>query len=135
MVLFVCTHNSARSQMAEGLLRALYGDHYFTGSAGTHPSDVSPHAIAVMQEIGIDISGHTSDSLDDFLDPAPDYAFTLCDSAADSCPSAYAQRSVIHRSFKDPRAVRGSQEEEREAFRQVRDDLKQWITEAFNPLK
>ena len=135
MVLFVCTHNSARSQMAEGLLRDLYGDHYETGSAGTHPSGVSPHAIAVMQEIGIDISGHTSDSLDDFLDPAPDYAFTLCDSAADSCPSAYAQRRVIHRSFKDPRAVRGSQEGEREAFRQARDDLKQWITEAFNPRK
>ena len=133
MVLFVCTHNSARSQMAEGLLRKTYGDHYHTGSAGTHPSGVSPHAEAVMEEIGIDISTHTSDSLDDFQ--SPDYAFTLCDSAADSCPRTYAKRRVVHHSFADPRATNGTEEEVRIAFRHVRDEIRQWITREFNPRK
>ena len=134
-VLFVCTHNSARSQMAEGLLRNMYDDHYVIGSAGTHPSGVSPHAVAVMKEIDIDISGHSSDSLDDFADPAPDYAFTLCNSAADSCPRAFARRRVGHRSFADPRATQGAEEEVRAAFRRVRDEIKQWIAREFNPRK
>lgn len=135
LVLFICTHNSARSQMAEGLLRNLYPNHYETGSAGTRPAGVSPHAIEVMKEIDIDISGHTSDSLDDFADPPPDYAFTLCDSAADSCPRAYARRRVVHHSFEDPRAVSGSEADKRQAFRRVRDAIKAWISEEFDPRK
>ena len=135
VVMFVCTHNSARSQMAEGLLRQLYGEYYETGSAGTHPSGVSQHAKTVMDELGIDIASHTSDSLDDFADPAPDYVFTLCDSAADSCPNAYAKRKVIHQSFEDPRATQGSEEDMLAAFRRVRDEIKAWITHEFDPKK
>ena len=134
-ILFVCTHNSARSQMAEGLLRRLYGDHYDIGSAGTEPSEVSPYAVVVMREISIDISRQTCDSIEAFAEPAPDYVFTLCDSAADSCPHVFAKRKVIHHSFKDPRAVLGTDEEILAVFRLVRDDIREWVLHEFNPTK
>jgi arsenate reductase len=126
-VLFLCTHNSSRSQMAEGLLRARGGDRYAVFSAGTHPRGVHPMAIQVMREIGIDISetaGHRAKSLDEFKDQPPmDLVVTVCDDAAEECPFFPGARRQEHWSFPDPSAVTGSEEERLEAFRSVRDAI------------
>ena len=130
-VLFVCTHNSSRSQMAEGLLRARYGDRYEVRSAGTNPSDVNPFAVAVMKEIGIDISDHTSDSVDPYSETAPDIVVTVCDDAAENCPYIPARKENLHRGFDDPSAVEGPDERKRAVFRRVRDELAEWIEATF----
>lgn len=132
-VLFVCTHNSARSQMAEGFLRARYGDDYAAFSAGTEPSGVNPFAIEVMREIGIDISGHRSESVDAYADRSFDYVVTVCDSARESCPYLPAQRQNLHRSFADPSAVAGNDEDKQAAFRAARDAIAAWIDATFGP--
>ena len=133
-VLFLCTHNSSRSQMAEGLLRARGGDRYAVFSAGTHPRGVHPLAIQVMREIGIDISeaaGHRAKSLDEFKGQAPmDLVVTVCDDAAEECPYFPGARRQEHWGFPDPSAVIGSDEERLAAFRSVRDAIAQRI-EAF----
>ncbi len=116
-VLFICTHNSARSQMAEGLLRAMYRDKYEVFSAGTHPTFVNPYAIKAMEEIGIDISSHYSKSVNEFLDMEIDYVVTVCDSAKEECPYFPGGKYYVHRSFEDPSAVTGSSEEKLNAFR------------------
>ena len=131
-VLFVCTHNSSRSQMAEGLLRHLYGDHYEVYSAGTEPGGVSPFAIFAMDEIGIDIRHHTSKDVGKFLSMNLDTVVTVCDSAREHCPFVPA-RSNIHYRFEDPRTVSGSDEEKLVAFRHVRDQIQTWIEKYFNP--
>ncbi|MFB6232379.1 MAG: arsenate reductase ArsC [Salinibacter sp.] len=130
-VLFVCTHNSSRSQMAEGLLRARYDDRYEVRSAGTNPSGVNPFAVAVMKEIGIDISGHTADSVDPFSETPPDIVVTVCDDAAENCPYIPARKENLHRGFDDPSAVEGPDEEKRAVFRRVRDELAEWIEATF----
>jgi arsenate reductase len=126
-VLFLCTHNSSRSQMAEGLLRARGGDHYAVFSAGTHPRSVHPLAIQVMREIGIDISestGYHAKSLDEFVGQPPmDLVVTVCDEAAEECPYFPGTRRQEHWGFPDPSAVGGSEEERLAAFRSVRDDI------------
>ena len=121
-VLILCTANSARSQMAEGVLRWLAGDRVEAFSAGTHPSIVNPLAIEVMREIGIDISGHRSKSVQEFIGRPLDVVITVCDNAAETCPAFPGNVERIHWSFPDPAAVQGD-EQKRSAFRAVRDGL------------
>ena len=123
-VLILCTGNSARSQMAEGLLRHDGGAEIEVSSAGTKPSHVRPEAIAAMREVGIDISGHRSKSVDEFAGQAFDYVITVCDNAKESCPVFPAATKRIHWSLDDPAAVQGSEEERLAEFRRVRDQLR-----------
>ncbi|MEK6372222.1 MAG: arsenate reductase ArsC [Acidobacteriota bacterium] len=118
-VLFLCTHNSARSQMAEGLLRQLAGDHFEVFSAGTEATRVHPLAIEAMRELDIDISGHTSKTLDAFHGQQFDYVITVCDAANESCPIFSGNAERVHWSFDDPSAATGSGEEKLQVFRRV----------------
>ena len=122
-LLFLCTGNSARSQMAEGLLRHEAGERFEVFSAGTHPSQVRPEAIAVMREIGIDISGHRSKSVDEFLGRELDIVITVCDNAKESCPVFPGPTERLHWPFEDPAAVEGTEEQRKDAFRRVRDQI------------
>lgn len=130
-VLFICTHNAARSQMAEGLLRALHGDLYEAYSAGTEPSTVSPFAVKVLAEIGIDISGHHSKSVEEFFDIRIDHVFTVCDIAKENCPFFPYGVNYYHKSFHDPRAFEGNDEEKLNLFRRIRDEIRDWINKNF----
>jgi len=123
-VLILCTGNSARSQMAEGLLRHHAGDACEIFSAGTKPTQVRPEAVAVMREAGIDISGQRSKSVDEFEGQDFDYVITVCDNAKQSCPIYPARTKRIHWSIEDPAAVQGSEEERLAAFRRIRDELR-----------
>jgi len=133
-VLFLCKGNSARSQMAEGLLRHLAGDRYDVSSAGTHPVGLNPGAVTAMQELGIDISAQRSKRMDEFLDQTFDYVITVCDRAKESCPYWPQAGRLVHWSFGDPAAAIGSPEERRKAFRAVRDQIKAHI-EGFFPVR
>jgi len=126
-VLFLCTHNSARSQMAEGLLREMGGPGFEVHSAGTIATKVRPEAVAVMKEKEIDISGHSSKTLEGFLDDRFDYVITVCDSANDSCPVFPNARKRLHWSVDDPAGVQGDEAARLAAFRKARDELKQRI--------
>ena len=130
-VLFICTHNAARSQMAEGLLRALYGNRYEIFSAGTEPGRVSPYAIRVMAEIRIDIGTHRSKGLQEFLDQTFDYVITVCDHAKESCPYFPGGKKILHKSFEDPSALNGTEEEIMAGFRRVRNEIRNWIENEF----
>lgn len=130
-ILFVCTANAARSQMAEGLLRARYGDRYEVCSAGTRQSKVSRMAVAVMQEIGIDITRHHSKSLAEVADIPFDIAVTLCDNAHTLCPIVRNARKTIHHGFPDPHRSGGTGEEVLDGYRQVRDEIAAWIDAMF----
>ena len=132
-VLFVCTHNSARSQMAEGLLRDRYGDRYDVYSAGTERTHVRPLAAEVMEEIGVDLSGHTSKTIEDLGDRSFDVVVTVCDAAREACPYLPAEKENLHRSFDDPSAAEGAEKERRAVFRRVRDELAAWIDDTFAP--
>jgi arsenate reductase len=127
-ILFLCTHNSARSQMAEGLLRALGGERFEAYSAGTEATSVRPFAIKVMAEIGIDISGQTSRTLERYLGEAFDVVVTVCDAAAEACPVFPLARRRLHWSLPDPSQATGAEEEHLAVYRQVRDTLRQRIT-------
>jgi arsenate reductase len=124
-VLILCTANSARSQMAEGLLRREAGPPSEIFSAGTKATRVRPEAIAVMSEAGIDISGHHSKSVEEFLGQDFDYVLTVCDNARETCPVFPAKTRRIHWSIDDPAAIEGSAEERLEAFRRARDELQE----------
>jgi arsenate reductase len=124
-VLILCTGNSARSQMAEGILRHEGRDHFDVLSAGTEPSRVNPLAIEAMYEIGIDISHHRSKSVDEFSGQEFDYVITVCDKANVNCPIFPGQVRRIHWSFDDPAAAEGSEEERIAVFRRVRDQIQQ----------
>ncbi len=126
-ILILCTGNSARSQMAEGLLRHLGAGRWEVFSAGIRPTAVRPEAIAALQECGIDISRHRSKSLDEFAGQEFDYVITVCDQAKESCPVFPARTQRLHWSIPDPAAVAGSQEERMAAFRAARDDLQQRV--------
>ena len=126
-VLFVCTHNSSRSQMAEGLVNALYGDAYQACSAGTAPTTVHPFTIAAMRELDIDITHHQSKHVDDVTPPLMDYVVTVCDGARDNCPYVASRKRSVHQSFRDPSAARGSDDEKLAAFREVRDQIREWL--------
>ncbi len=123
-VLILCTGNSARSQMAEGLLRHIAGDRFEVESAGTIASFVRPQAIAAMAEIGIDISGHRSKCLDEFLATPFDYVITVCDNSNESCPVFPGKAERIHWSFDDPAAATGSDEQILAEFRRIREEIK-----------
>lgn len=122
-VLILCTGNSARSQMAEGLFRHEAGDRYQVFSAGTKPTQVRPEAVAVMAEIGIDISAHRSKSVDDFKGQEFDSVITVCDNAKESCPVFPGNTQRLHWPFEDPAALEGSEDERKAAFRRVRDRI------------
>lgn len=124
-VLFLCTHNSARSQMAEGLLRNLAGEQFEVFSAGTEQTRVQPLAIEAMREIGIDIGGHRSKTLDELTGEQFDYVITVCDRANESCPIFPGATERIHWSFDDPTGATGTEEQKLRAFRTVRDAIQQ----------
>jgi arsenate reductase len=135
-VLFLCTHNSSRSQMAEGLLRSRGGDAYEVFSAGTQPRSVHPLALKAMHEIGIDISTHQAKEIEEFAaEPPMDLVITVCDEAAEACPFFPNARQQVHWGFSDPSQVTGSEEVRLAAFRRVRDLIAAKIEEflARNP--
>ena len=122
-VLILCTCNSARSQMAEGLLKHMAGSRFEVHSAGTKPGSVRPEAIAVMKEIGIDISANRSKHVDEFAGQAFDYVLTVCDNAARNCPIYPGSTKRLHFGFEDPATAQGSEEQRLAAFRRVRDQI------------
>jgi arsenate reductase (thioredoxin) len=122
-VLFLCTHNSARSQMAEGLLRHLAGDRFEAHSAGTEATHVRPLAIKAMEEVGVDISGQESKTLERYLEDPFDYVITVCDDANEACPFFPGAKNRLHWSFRDPSRAEGSGEERLAVFRSVRDRI------------
>ncbi|MGA2598488.1 MAG: arsenate reductase ArsC [Bryobacteraceae bacterium] len=113
--------------MAEGLLRHDAGNRFEVESAGTKPGRVRPEAIAVMKEIGIDISGHRSKSVDEFASRRFDYVLTVCDNAKESCPIFPGHTNRIHKSFEDPAALEGTGEERLALFRRVRDEIREYL--------
>lgn len=122
-ILFLCTGNSARSQMGEGFLRHLAGERFEPASAGIHPVGLHPLAVEVMKEVGIDISKHRSKSIDEFVALDIDHVITVCDPAKEACPMFPGETSVLHWSFDDPAAAQGDQEERLAVFRRVRDEI------------
>jgi arsenate reductase len=128
-VLVLCTGNSARSQMAEGLLRNMAGDRFEVFSAGTRPAGLNPMAVAAMGEIGMDISRHHSKSVEEFSRQSFDYVITVCDSANESCPIFPGVAQRLHYSFQDPAAAQGSAEEQMAVFRRVRDQIGERLRE------
>ncbi len=130
-ILILCTGNSARSQMVEGLLKHIASNEYEVFSAGTNPSSVRVEAIQALREIGIDISQNRSKSVDEFADAKIDYILTVCDSAKENCPYFPARIKVIHHSFDDPAAVDGTDAEKLDAFRRVRDEIQKYLAEDF----
>jgi arsenate reductase len=124
-VLILCTGNSARSQMAEGLLRNMAGDRFEVFSAGTHPTSLNPNAVSALAELGIDISFHRSKSADEFRNNSFDYVITVCDNAREYCPIFPGAGERIHQSFPDPAAAPIS--DQPVIFRQVRDSIRTWL--------
>ena len=125
-VLFLCTHNSARSQMAEAFLNNLCGDKFKAESAGITPTQVNPYVVRVMAEIGIPLTGHRSKSITEFQGKTFDYVVTVCDQAREQCPFFPGEKQ-IHRSFPDPSSFTGTEEEILAKVRLVRDEIKEWI--------
>jgi arsenate reductase (thioredoxin) len=130
-VLFICTHNSARSQMAEGYLRTCCGDRYEAFSAGTEITSVHPLAIQVMHEIGIDILHHRSKLVDEFYDENIDIVVTVCSTENQTCPSFPGALKTYHVEFDDPSGFTGSEEEKLIKFRRIRDEITRWIDMTF----
>ncbi|MCM8789554.1 MAG: arsenate reductase ArsC [Candidatus Omnitrophica bacterium] len=133
-VLFLCTGNSARSQMAEGFLRNMGEDKFEVFSAGLKPTDVNPLAIKVMAEIGVDISQHRSKSAMEFIGQKFDYVITVCDNAKQTCPVFPGKYKEIHWGLEDPAAAQGNEEERLAVFRRVRDEIKENISTFLNRL-
>lgn len=130
-VLILCTGNSARSQMAEGLLKHICGDRFDIQSAGTRPIGVSPESIAVLAEKGIDISANESKSVDLFAGREFDYVLTVCDNARENCPYFPAKTKLVHHAFEDPWLAAGGYEDRLEAFRRVRDKIDTYLRDDF----
>jgi arsenate reductase len=130
-VLFICTHNSARSQLAEGLVNQFFQNEWEAYSAGTTMTFVKPLAVRAMAEIGVDITHHRSKSLTTFKDKTFDLVVTVCDSAKESCPYLQGKR-VIHAGFKDPSDAEGTDEERLAAFCKTRDEIKDWLFKNLN---
>jgi len=129
-ILFLCTGNSCRSQMAEGLCRALRGEDYEVASAGIETHGLNPNAVQVMAEIGIDISGHSSKTLDDLAGREFDYVITVCDSARETCPWFPAGTALLHQGFDDPPVLAekaASEEEVLDKYRRVRDEIRDYV--------
>ena len=128
-VLFLCTHNSARSQMAEGFLRSMAGDRFEVASAGTEVTRVHPLAIRAMAEAGIDLSGHASKIVDAFVKEPWNYVITVCDAANEACPVFPRKSNRLHWSFEDPSQATGSDDQRLAVFQRVRDQIKRRITD------
>lgn len=126
-VLFLCTGNSCRSQMAEGWLRHLAGDRFDVVSAGTHPVGLNPYAVMVMQETGVDISSHASERIEPYLHKKFDYVITVCDRAQESCPTFPGASSILHWDFDDPVKAKGTYEQQLGVFRTIRDEIAERI--------
>ena len=122
-VLFVCVHNSARSQMAEGMLRAWAGDRFEVASGGTEARGVRPEAVAVMRELGIDISAHASKTVEGFVGQPWDWLIPVCEEASEACPYVPGAKAILRWSFDDPSAATGTEEQRLAEFRRVRDEL------------
>jgi arsenate reductase len=132
-VLFLCTHNSARSQMAEGLLRYLSAGSIEAHSAGTEATEVRPLALKAMREIGIDVAGQTSKTLDQYINDEFDAVITVCDSANESCPFFPNAKQRLHWSFPDPSQAQGTPEQQLDTYREVRDGLRSRIVSELLP--
>ena len=130
-VLFICTHNAARSQMAEAILNKLYGDRYTAFSAGTDPTQIDPLVIKVMREIGVDVSNHRSKGLSLFKNSNMDYVITLCDQARESCPYFPGGIEHLHKGFSDPSELKGKTEDVINGYRRIRDEIQNWIEKEF----
>jgi arsenate reductase len=130
-VLILCTGNSARSQMAEGLLKHITNNAYNINSAGTKPSIVRSEAIKVLAEINIDISNNRSKSVDEFAGEEIDYVLTVCGNAKKNCPYFPAKTKLIHQSFEDPAEVKGNEETRLNTFRMVRDEIREYFENDF----
>jgi len=130
-VLFICNHNLARSQIAEGLLKSLYGEYYEVYNAGSNPTIVNPYAIKVLEEISVDISGNRSKNLKEFEDLEFDYVVTVCDGEGQKCPCFSGGKTYIQKSFEDPAAVNGDDPVKFDAFRRNRKDIKFWLEKTF----
>lgn len=132
-MLILCTGNSARSQMAEGLLRHMAGDRFEVASAGVSPTRVRPEAIEAMREIGVDVSTHRSKSVDEFAQSEFDYVITVCDNANEQCPVFPAETKRIHWSFDDPAAAKGDEPARLAVFRRVRDEIRERLKQFIAP--
>jgi arsenate reductase len=130
-VLFICKNNSGRSQMAEALLKEIYGDYYKVYSGGSDPKEINPLTIEVLKELGIDISQKRSKSLSEFQGREFDYVVTLCGDGEDSCPVFLDGKKYIHHGFTDPRSFTGDEKTRLDLFRSVRDEIKEWIEKEF----
>jgi arsenate reductase len=130
-ILFICVHNSARSQMAEGLVNAFYADRFEAVSGGTKATRVYPAAIKAMAEIGIDISGHRSKSIDEFEGRRFDYVVMVCDEKQDACPFFPGGKEYLHHAFEDPAACTGTEEEILACFQKSRNEIQAWIEETL----
>ncbi len=128
-ILFICTHNSARSQMAEAFINNVYRD-YKAYSAGTEPSTLNPYVVTVMAELGIDISGNRSKSVKEFAGKTFDYVVTVCDHAKETCPF-FPGRKHIHKGFEDPSSITGTEKEILNKIRDIRDEIRDWIAKTF----
>jgi len=129
-VLFLCTHNSARSQIAEAILKTYYKDEYESYSAGIQPTHINPYAVEVMKEIGIDMSDQHSKNINEFKNEKFDYVVTVCDNAKETCPF-FPGDKIIHKVFNDPANNDGSIEEILSSFKKIRDEIKDWIVKYF----
>jgi arsenate reductase len=130
-VLFVCTHNSARSQMAEGLMNAFYGDGFEAYSAGTYPSALNPYAIRVMEEIDVDISKQRAKGVDEYSGVRFDYVVTVCDKAKEECAYFPGAEKYLHAGFDNPSEFAGTEKQVLAGFRRVREEIRDWMKDNF----
>ncbi len=128
-ILLICSDNSVRSQMAEAFLKLLTFERVEALSAGIKPRSLDSRAVKVMMEIGIDISKHRTKSVNEFFHQKFDFVITLCDDAREQCPEFHGSHTKIHKSFPDPAQARGSDAEKSEVYRNVRDQIKEWLTD------
>jgi arsenate reductase len=131
-VLFICTHNSARSQIAEAWLNTLYGKYYEAESAGITPTTINPRVVQVMAEVEIDVSTQRSKSITEFYGKNFDYVVTVCDHAQETCPF-FPGKKIVHHSFSDPSQAKGNEREILDTVRTIRDTIKKWIVKTFKP--
>ena len=130
-VLFICTHNSARSQMAEAFLKDRYPEKFEVFSAGTKPGKINPYVVKVMAESGFDLSKNKTKNVNQFLDSGIDFVITVCNNAKETCPFFPGAKEYMHHSFNDPSRFNGSEEEILEQVRVVRDAIKNWVEKTF----